>query len=606
MLAMLRAIEAVGSLPAMTTLHDTSDSGGTDRLTARHLYWMGWRVARIAEHLDLKSATVHSWKQRDKWDDATEHERMLGSLEARYISLIVREKKSNADYKEIDELGRAFERLARIGKYNDSGKESDLNPRIRNRNTAPRKAKNDIGDEGLIQLFDAFEGSLFDYQRHWYAKWQHERIRNILKSRQIGATWYYAREAVVDAFETGKNKIFLSASKNQALIFRNYIVQFVKQATGVELKGEPLVLANGAELHFLGTNAKTAQGYHGDVYLDEYFWIHGFQTFRKVTSGMAMHKQWKQTYFSTPSSIDHEAYGFWSGEQYNARRKRDQKVAFDISHSTLAKGLRGPDGHWRQIVTVKDAIAGGCDLFDLDQLRLEYSEDEFDNLLMCQFMDDAQSAFPLSVMKGCAVDAFDRWMRDYKPWTKRPFGEKRVWIGYDPSGESEDGDGAGLAVIAPAASMDDAHRVLEYHRLRGADYEAQAEFIERVTKRYTVEHIGIDVTGMGDSVAQLVEKFFSRVTRYRYTPDLKSAMVRQTQHIIRKQRLQFDAGAHDITQAFTAIKRTLTKSSTQITYKAGRNQHTGHSDIAWAIMHALHFEPLDGPQTASRSIIEAY
>ena len=61
------------------------------------------------------------------------------------------------------------------------------------------------------------------------------------------------------------------------------------------------------------------------------------------------------------------------------------------------------------------------------------------------------------------------------------------------------------------------------------DLVAQAEFIERMTKCYNVEHIGIDVTGMGDSVAQLVEKFFPNVTRYRYTPDLKSAMGCQTQ-----------------------------------------------------------------------------
>ena len=41
----------------------------------------------------------------------------------------------------------------------------------------------------------------------------------------------------------------------------------------VELKGDPMVLPNGATLYFLGTNARTAQSYHGNLYLDEYFWI---------------------------------------------------------------------------------------------------------------------------------------------------------------------------------------------------------------------------------------------------------------------------------------------------------------------------------------------
>src|SRR5690606_6280087 len=145
----------------------------------------------------------------------------------------------------------------------------------------------DIGDEGLIELIDAFDSSLFAYQKTWRVAADHHRIRNILKSRQIGATWYFAREAIVDAFETGKNKIFLSASKAQAHVFRQYIVQFVKDVTGVELKGDPIVLPNGAMLYFLGTNIRTAQSYHGDLYMDEYFWIHKFQEFRKVASGMA-------------------------------------------------------------------------------------------------------------------------------------------------------------------------------------------------------------------------------------------------------------------------------------------------------------------------------
>lgn len=34
-----------------------------------------------------------------------------------------------------------------------------------------------------------------------------------------------------------------------------------------------MVLPNGATLYFLGTNARTAQSYHGNLYLDEYFWI---------------------------------------------------------------------------------------------------------------------------------------------------------------------------------------------------------------------------------------------------------------------------------------------------------------------------------------------
>lgn len=69
----------------------------------------------------------------------------------------------------------------------------------------------------------------------------------------------------------------------------------------MDLKGEVIHFPhNDARLYFLGTNSKTAQSYHGNLYLDEYFWINSFLELRKVTSGMSSQKRWRQTYFSTP------------------------------------------------------------------------------------------------------------------------------------------------------------------------------------------------------------------------------------------------------------------------------------------------------------------
>ncbi|MFW8696136.1 terminase large subunit domain-containing protein, partial [Mesorhizobium japonicum] len=83
----------------------------------------------------------------------------------------------------------------------------------------------------------------------WY-KAGNQRTRAILKSRQIGATYYFAREALIDALTTGRNQIFLSASKNQAHIFKSYIQAFARDVVGIELTGDPITLGNGAELQF--------------------------------------------------------------------------------------------------------------------------------------------------------------------------------------------------------------------------------------------------------------------------------------------------------------------------------------------------------------------
>lgn len=574
------------------------------RRIARSLYWQGWRVSSIANYLGESRSTVNSWKDRDGWADAPVIERIENSLEARMIQLIGKDVKTGGDYKEIDLLGRQVERLARVRKYEGSGKESDLNPNLERRNATPKRkpVKNGFDEEQTARIREAFLDALFDYQKVWY--WNgDQRTRMILKSRQIGATWYFAREALIDAIETGRNQIFLSASKAQAHVFKQYIIQFAKEACEVELSGDPVVLANGAHLYFLGTNARTAQSYHGNFYFDEFFWTYNFEELNKVASGMALHKQWRKTYFSTPSAMSHQAYPLWSGDVFLKRRPKADRVPFDVSHARLSSGFTGEDKIWRQIVTILDAQAGGCDLFDIEELRdFEYSPDQFENLLMCNFIDDSASVFPLTAMQRCMVDSWVDW-HDYKPFTERPFGHRLVWIGYDPS---LTGDSAGCVVLAPPDRSGGIFRILERHQWRGIDFEAQAEAIRQITGRFNVTYIGIDVTGMGIGVYQIVQKFFPQATRFDYSPEVKSQLVLKAQNVINNQRLQFDAGWNDIAQSFMAIRKTLTASGKHVTYDAGRNQETGHADLAWACMHALANESLDGELPTSRSTMEIY
>ena len=215
------------------------------------------------------------------------------------------------------------------------------------------------------------------------------------------------------------------------------------------------------------------------MYFDEYFWVHSFQTLRKVASGMAIHKKWRQTYFSTPSALSHDAYPFWSGSLFNKGRAKADRITMDTSHAALVNGLLCADGQWRQIVTVLDAMAGGCDLFDLEQLRLEYSADEFLQLLMSEFIDDSASVFPFALVKRCMVDSWEVW-DDVRPYAPRPLGDAPVSIGFDPSKGASGGDPSGCTVNALPASHRDLFRVVEKHQWPGQDFDAQAGNIKRL------------------------------------------------------------------------------------------------------------------------------
>ncbi len=569
-----------------------------------HLFFQGYPLRAIAELLQTPEGTVSTWKRRDGWDDIKPIDRVDFAIYARMCQLIAKEVKTGGDFKEIDLLGRQLERIARVNKYSNGGNEADLNPKVANRNKGPKKVpeRNVVEPEQQERLIERFESTMFGYQRTWYEAGNQYRIRNLLKSRQIGATYFFAFEAFIDALVTGRNQIFLSASKAQAHVFKQYIIQFAKEE-GVELKGDPMVLPNGAHLYFLGTNARTAQSYHGNIYMDEYFWIHGFLEFRKVASGMAMHKKWRQTYISTPSSLSHPAYAFWSGANFNRGKAKADRVEIDLSHANLASGKLCADGQWRQIVTVEDAVRGGCDLFDLDQLRSEYSDDEYLNLLMCIFMDDTSSVFPLAMLQRCMVDSWEVW-EDYKHFALRPMGNRPVWIGYDPA-KGGQGDSAGCAVLAPPAVPGGKFRVLERHQWKGMDFAAQAEAIRQMTIRYNVAYIGIDTTGIGEGVYQNVKVFYPAVTAIQYNPSVKIRMVMKAIDVMNKGRLEFDSGWNDLAAAFMSIRRGVTAGKMP-TFESSRSEEVSHGDIAWATMQALLHEPLAGATGANTSMMEIF
>lgn len=196
---------------------------------ARELYWQGWRISEIARHLGLKAPAVYSWKSRDNWDGGSPAVRVAASAEMRLHVLIAQPKKSDADYKEMRQLFA----LVSGGKKADA-RQPDLNeveqaaapvvsdglpwdvptidkpPRERrereNVRAATKPAPNSFTAEQVLRLQEILREQMFEYQRIWYD--QKVRFRNLLKSRQIGATFFFAREALVDALTTGKIRCF--------------------------------------------------------------------------------------------------------------------------------------------------------------------------------------------------------------------------------------------------------------------------------------------------------------------------------------------------------------------------------------------------------------
>ncbi|MBL4755852.1 MAG: terminase family protein [Flavobacteriales bacterium] len=563
---------------------------------AKLLYLKKWTPKEIKNQLNLNSErVVYQWAAKYSWASMLQHETVEQAISRRLVLLAEKEELTENDLKIMDRLMGQLDKIANI----DLKKARILKEKARTQREldgiesgggnkpGKRKKSNDISGITKEQLEKVRLDLFYGYQQRWHDNLL-ERIRFILKSRQIGATYYFAYEAFENAVLTGDNQVFLSASRNQSNIFKAYIIKFAREYFGVELKGEVITLSNGAELRFVSTNARTAQGFNGHLYIDEVFWIANFKQINDLAGGMASHKKWRKTYFSTPSIKSHGAFPLWSGQKYNDDKGKEYE--FDLSHASLKHGVKGKDNIWRNVVTVVDAQEQGCDLFDIDTLKDENSESTFNNLFMCHFLEAGLSVFNLNDLLACAVDSNVVWV-DFKKKEQRPFGNKHVWLGYDPA---RHGDKSTLVVLAPPDPENPKFRLLEKMQLKGS-FQFQANTIEKLFDRYNVQFLGIDCTGVGLGVFELVQAFYRRATPIHYGIESKTNLVLKAIDVIESRRMQWDEEHTDMAPAFLQVQQTTTGQD-KITYVADRTSELGHADVAFAMMHAMSNEPLNRKQ----------
>lgn len=602
---------------------------------AKSLFVRRYSVTAIAGMLSVPERTVYDWKKKGLWDDLLAHEGKEAAISRRIALLAERESKTPLELKELEALISGLERLqtleerkartrARLleapltdgdepgGASSDSGEATGARPartqgrrgtetynnRKRPSNRKPKK--NDVSWITPELYREKVISRLFDYQREYRAI--EARNAFILKSRQTGFTKTEAEVSFERAIFAGRNKNFLSATRAQAGIFRNYIVQCAAEEFDLELTGNPITLKTHkgfSELRFLSNNSKSAQGYHGDVVIDEAFWIGKFKELYKLATGMASHAVYQRRILSTPSALNHQAYPLWAGVEYMKRFKKPPPWP---SFAELQNGLLCPDGWFRKIITLDDAIRGGCNLFDVAQLKLEYTEQEFNQLFMCQFIDDAAAVFGISLLESCCADPAD-WEDsgevDFN--AARPVGNRQVWGGYDPAKLRDD---ASFVVLLPPAEPGGEIKVIERIRWHGINYTSQIRQIKKLTEKYNFSHLAIDTTGVGLGVYEHVKQFLPITTPLNYSVMSKTALVLKAMEVMQQGRLKFDAADTAIAHAFMTIKQGATDNGA-VHYFSSRNEEVGHGDAAWAIMKALSAEPL-ARQTGRGGVVLAF
>jgi hypothetical protein len=234
----------------------------------------------------------------------------------------------------------------------------------------------------LKQLMTASER--YAHELDWGAA-RGQRTRLILQSHAINATRYFVMEALLEAARHGVSSVFFAPTPALADLQREIAVR-VAAKLGVRLTGGSLKIHSDcidgdARIRFFGKKYGHAEGLNGNVYVDQFCWMPEFGRVKKVASGISLQRQYRRTYFSAAPDFDR-----------GSERCDPAAWSWANAHSFDDVFSACPDGVWRHRVDINAAIAGGCNLFDLDELRAEYSPAEFANMFLCQAVFPAKSA----------------------------------------------------------------------------------------------------------------------------------------------------------------------------------------------------------------------
>ncbi|RUR96448.1 terminase large subunit domain-containing protein [Pectobacterium polaris] len=228
----------------------------------------------------------------------------------------------------------------------------------------------------IDDLHTAIERFTFPHQAVWQRVGKLNVDRTITKARQIGATAFFAREALLDALTTGRNQIFYAPTTGGAQQARAHM-QAAAWQVGVNLSTNAAghVLLQDSQISFLGEKSHCAV-YSGNVYVDEFPWFKNPRAAFLIAKSMSMHKQHRRTLYGSVSD-NYSAFRVWRGDF--SRLEHPQPALFMPGSSF------GADGVWRQSLTLEQAAAQGCDLHDIEEIKRECTPAEYRQFFECDW-----------------------------------------------------------------------------------------------------------------------------------------------------------------------------------------------------------------------------
>jgi phage FluMu gp28-like protein len=525
------------------------------KLEARSRYLRGEPPWLIAKALGRCVDSIHRWARDYGWKEELARIRQTPDalLEeiARATALL-----AHAKGKDADRLAKRIRMLqkAHAGLLRTCPRPKDI-PRVHHAQHAELLARAIADDYGLLPYQRAF---LMDDARY----------RCVLKARQIGFT-YIIGLSVVLGLAAGRDQVIVSASEDQAKLVMAHVRGHAEKL-GLEIADDTdrAIRINGSTATALSTNWRTAQGYTGDVWFDEFAWAPRPDALWGAIVPAITRVGGRITVCSTPWVPGNL---FWK----------------------IATNYQGKWAHFtRTRITIHDAIAQGMPVpGGLEELRLNFDAATWMMFYECQWAEEEGALLSWALLDALAGDL-------PAPTGKRRgeaprFGRVRIGIDLGRVADRTVIVVVGEAMDPVADAFTGHFRVLHWESLHGADFATQRAAIEAAMARWLPERVDIDRTGLGWQLAEELAKAHPGVVVPRsFSAPMKERLALGLLRLAEQKRLSIPRDA-TFMASLHAVRRLPAGQS--IKYDAPRDA-SGHGDAFWALALAL-----DGVTPVSRN-----
>jgi phage FluMu gp28-like protein/transposase-like protein len=485
----------------------------------------GYSLSQIAKEYGVNISTLSRWKK-----ELSPKEQSIENIKNQ-IKELSKKKPTDSIAKQIAMLSASLSRLEAEKAKKERVKNKKKPVAIMNADYEELKAK-------ALEV-----GGLFEYQKEFLN--DSSQFRLVLKARQIGFSYVSSLDALLGAV-AGRNQLFLSASEEQAFILMRYLEDWA-QKLGVGFKTDSQtekILDNGAYIKVLAHNFRTAQGFTGDIWMDEFAWYpnpkriwHAFVPSIGAVAG-------RLTILSTPfeeQSLFYELY-------------QNESKYYMFSRHT---------------VNIYQAIEDGLS-FDIETMRALFDADTWASAYECQFIDDESALLSVALIKEC--------VEDYRPIAAPK--NVPIYAGYDV-GRTKD-----RSVLIALKDEDGIKKITNIDVLAKASFEEQENHLFHFMNYAPLACLKIDKTGIGMSLAEkLKSRFTSRVQGVYFTAQSKEAMALNLKKHFEEKLIKIPNDPALIADLH-AIKRKAGQKS--FLYDSDRDEH-GHADRFWALALALSY-----------------